>query len=118
MSRKAAAKGRQKAASPLPKAATTSPIAGSPASDSSPFRPPLRPRPRLFYALLIGLIGWVAFLLVLYFTTVYPNRDTQPDPHSASRVTANATAMSRGGISARVLRPTRAPASRASSVSA
>ena len=52
--------------------------------------PPLKPRPRLFYALLTALALWVGFLLVLYFTTVYPNRDTQR-PHSASGETASAT---------------------------
>ena len=39
------------------------------------FLPPLKPRPRLFYALLTGIALWVGVLLGLYFVTVYPNRD-------------------------------------------
>ena len=54
------------------------------------FKPPLKPRPGLFYAML-GLIGvWVGVLLTLYFVTVYPNRHHQVEPsieehESASR---------------------------------
>jgi hypothetical protein len=40
----------------------------------------LRPRPRLFIGLLILLVLWVVILLVMYFTTVYPQR------HGASRI--------------------------------
>jgi hypothetical protein len=44
------------------------------------FKPPLRPRPRLFYTML-GLVGvWVALLLTLYFVTVFPHRGESP-PH-------------------------------------
>jgi hypothetical protein len=41
-------------------------------------RPALEPRPRLFYALLASVGVWIAALLVLYFTTVYPNRPSTP----------------------------------------
>ena len=37
-------------------------------------RPPLKPQSRLFYSLLAVLAAWVIGLLVMYFTTVYPNR--------------------------------------------
>jgi hypothetical protein len=39
------------------------------------FAPPLRPRPRLLIVLSVILALWVAFLLVLYFRTVYPYRN-------------------------------------------
>jgi hypothetical protein len=34
--------------------------------------PPLKPRRKLFVGLLVGFVGWVAVLLTLYFTTIYP----------------------------------------------
>jgi hypothetical protein len=44
------------------------------------FKPPLRPRPGLFYATL-GMLGvWVGVLLTLYFVTVYPNRHHHVEP--------------------------------------
>jgi len=36
------------------------------------FKPPLKPRPRLFYALLGMLVLWIVALAVLYVKTVYP----------------------------------------------
>ena len=36
---------------------------------------PLKPRPRLFAALMLLMALWIAFLLILYFTTVYPKRN-------------------------------------------
>ena len=38
------------------------------------FKPPLKPRRGLFYALLGALALWIIALLVLYFLTVYPAR--------------------------------------------
>ena len=34
--------------------------------------PPLKPQRKLFVGLLIALGAWVAVLLTLYFTTIYP----------------------------------------------
>ena len=34
--------------------------------------PPLRPQRKLFVGLLVGFVAWVAVLLTLYFTTIYP----------------------------------------------
>ena len=34
--------------------------------------PPLRPQRKLFGGLLVGFVAWVAVLLALYFTTIYP----------------------------------------------
>ena len=34
--------------------------------------PPLRPQRTLFVGLLVGFVAWVAVLLTLYFTTIYP----------------------------------------------
>ena len=52
----------------------TPPAATADAPFPPDLRPPLKPRPRLFYSLLAVLAAWVVGLLVLYFTTVYPNR--------------------------------------------
>jgi hypothetical protein len=49
----------------------------SPSSAEAPaveFLPPPRPRRGLFAALMGAMVLWVVFLLVLYFTTVYPQR--------------------------------------------
>ena len=35
---------------------------------------PLKPRPKLFAALMIGFAIWLGVLLTLYFKTVYPIR--------------------------------------------
>lgn len=40
----------------------TSPAAG----------PPLKPQRKLFVGLLVAFVVWVAVLLTLYFTTIYP----------------------------------------------
>lgn len=48
-----------------------------PAATEAPaveFLPPPRPRRGLFAALMGATVLWVVFLLVLYFTTVYPQR--------------------------------------------
>jgi len=34
--------------------------------------PPLKSQRKLFIGLLVGFAGWVAVLLALYFTTIYP----------------------------------------------
>jgi hypothetical protein len=34
--------------------------------------PPLKPRRKLFVGLLVALGAWIAILLTLYFTTIYP----------------------------------------------
>jgi hypothetical protein len=46
-----------------------------PALAPTDFAPPLQPRPRLLIILSIALALWVAFLLALYFRTVYPHRN-------------------------------------------
>jgi len=43
----------------------------------------LKPRPKLFYALLVIFIVWIGFLLTLYFTTVYHRTDVHVE--SATR---------------------------------
>jgi len=40
-----------------------------------PPEPPLKPRRKLFVALLIAMALWILLLLILYMTTVYPHRD-------------------------------------------
>ena len=42
------------------------------------FKPPLRPRRGIFYALLALLALWITVLVVMYFRTVYPTRNQQP----------------------------------------
>ena len=50
------------------------------------FKPPFKPRRRLFYALL-GLLGvWVAVLIVMYFVTVYPTRKQQPTENPSAPI--------------------------------
>ena len=80
MSKKA--RPREKDRTPPAAAETASP---GPAPD---FRPPLKPRPRLFYSLLAVLAAWVIGLLVLYATTVYPNRLSQQRPQADPAETA------------------------------
>ena len=48
---------------------------------------PLKPRPRMLLVLSVVFVLWVAFLLTMYFTTVYPNRyiEVQPDETAAGR---------------------------------
>jgi hypothetical protein len=47
---------------------------------------PLKPRPKLFWALLIFFVIWIGALLALYFKTVYPHRH----PSAATRPGASA----------------------------
>ena len=47
------------------------------AADKAPALPParpLKPRPKLFVGLCIAFALWIALLITLYFTTVYPHR--------------------------------------------
>jgi hypothetical protein len=44
------------------------------------FKPPLKPRRGLFFALLGALALWIIGLLVLYFVTVYPTRKEHEVP--------------------------------------
>ena len=41
---------------------------------------PLKPRPKLLLVLSIVFVLWVAFLLTMYFTTVYPHRHIETRP--------------------------------------
>ena len=45
---------------------------------------PLTPRPKVFAVLLIVFAVWMAFLVFLYFKTVYPHRSTAPKSEFAS----------------------------------
>ena len=49
--------------------------AASETADAPIFRPPLKPQPKLFVALLGVLGAWVGVLLTIYFVTVFPTRD-------------------------------------------
>lgn len=59
------------------------------------FLPPPKPRRGLFAALMGAMVLWVVFLLVLYFTTVYPQRAKErwQKAHSlnAQRISSTAT---------------------------
>lgn len=52
-------------------ASLESPVNNPPAPK---FKAPLKPRPKLFYALMGVFALWIAALMTLYFVTVYPNR--------------------------------------------
>ncbi|HEY7089433.1 MAG TPA: hypothetical protein VH518_15150 [Tepidisphaeraceae bacterium] len=43
-----------------------------------PTRPPLTPRPKLFILLVLIFAAWIAALLTMYFTSVYPERHHPP----------------------------------------
>ena len=45
---------------------------------------PLQPRRKLFGALMALFALWVAALVVMYFTTVYPNRTTPSETPAAA----------------------------------
>ena len=45
---------------------------------------PLKPRPRMLIGLSIVFVLWVAFLLTMYFTTVYPHRHVEVRPGDVS----------------------------------
>ena len=45
---------------------------------------PFKPRRKLFVVLMIVFALWVAALLVMYFTSVYPNRENAPLAPSSS----------------------------------
>jgi hypothetical protein len=73
----------KKAAPPDPRSQRkpdSTPARSAPTSHTLSFKPPLKPRPRLFYGML-GLFGaWVVLLLTLYFVTILPHRGESP-PH-------------------------------------
>jgi hypothetical protein len=48
--------------------------ASAPETPAQPQCTPLKRRPGLFAAMLIGFLAWVGVLLALYFNTVYPMR--------------------------------------------
>ena len=52
---------------------------------------PLKPRPRMLVILAIVFALWLAFLLTMYFTTVYPHRHIESRPS----VTAQALSLTR-----------------------
>jgi hypothetical protein len=58
------------------------------------FLPPPKPRRGLFAALMGAMVLWVVFLLVLYFTTVYPERAKErwQNTHPASGQSATSVA--------------------------
>ena len=66
---------------------SSSPTAQTP--DPSVFRPPFKPRPKLFFGLLGLLVIWVGVLLILYFTTVYPQRGEHLHPVTPAPTTRN-----------------------------
>lgn len=55
---------------------------------------PLKPRPRLLAILSIMFAAWMAFLVVLYFTTISPRRSVAPDDSLSRAVMAPITAYS------------------------
>lgn len=74
-----------------PRAKDRIPPAAAEAPPPLDVRPPLKPRPRLFYSLLSVLAVWVIGLLVLYATTVYPNRPAEGKAQADSVQTPDGT---------------------------
>ena len=61
-----------------------------PSTDYNPLAPtlnPLQPRPKLLLVLSIVFVLWVALLLTMYFTTVYPHRRVETRPSTMARAT-------------------------------
>ena len=52
------------------------------ANTNSPQPSPLKPRPKLLIGLSVVFVLWIAFLLTMYFTTVYPHRYIEVRPDS------------------------------------
>ena len=52
------------------------------ANTTSPQPSPLKPRPKMLIGLSVVFVLWIAFLLTMYFTTVYSHRyiEVRPDP--------------------------------------
>ena len=57
---------------------TSGPSADAKAASAQ--REPLKPRPKMLIGLSAVFVLWVAFLLTMYFTTVYPNRYIEVRP--------------------------------------
>jgi hypothetical protein len=58
--------------SPIGDPPTQGPNPAGPAQ--TPQIPPIRSRPKMLAFLIVAFVLWMAFLLLLYFTTVYPMR--------------------------------------------
>jgi hypothetical protein len=65
-----------------------------PRDKPSPVLDPLTPRPKLFVVLAIVFAAWMAFLVFLYFKTVYPHRSTAPKSDLALVVLCRGSAQS------------------------
>jgi hypothetical protein len=72
--------GRGKPADPKPPSKRDERIdyVSQPGGKPAPVVAPLTPRPKLFVFLVIVFAAWMAFLVFLYFKTVYPHRSTAP----------------------------------------
>lgn len=55
---------------------------------ASPAPRPLKPRRKMFLILLSVWVLWVAFLLTMYFTTVYPHRYIEADPEPSAQASS------------------------------
>ena len=60
---------------------------------STPAADPLKPRPRMLVVLAIVFALWLAFLLTMYFTTVYPHRHIEARPTATTLTTSQAMSL-------------------------
>jgi hypothetical protein len=82
--------------SPAPQSAVTKPAPSGPRESNrrpeppGPWRDPIpmKPRPRLFVALLIVFAVWVGVLVMMYFTTVRAHHQRRRPPAPQPRATA------------------------------
>jgi hypothetical protein len=65
-----------------------------PRDEPLPVVDPLTPRPKLFVVLVIVFAVWMAFLVFLYFKTVYAHRSTAPKGDVALLLARGGTAQS------------------------
>ena len=59
-----------------------------PGPAAAPGVPPLKPRPKLFVALLVVFAAWLGVLLWMYATTVYPQRPATVTPDQPGQANA------------------------------
>ena len=58
------------------------------ADNAAPAPRPFKPRRRLLAALSVLFAAWMAFLVVLYFTTIYPRRPVAPGDGASHAIAA------------------------------
>jgi len=87
--------GRGKSTDPKPQSTRNQPIdyGTQPRGKPAVVVEPLTPRKKLFVFLAAVFAVWMAFLVYLYFKTVYPHRSTAPNSSTALFVGSRSAAV-------------------------